>query len=321
MPSNPVCTLTAEQEEGPYYVDYGKVRSDITEGKVGVPLHLRVALVHAKKCTPLANAALDIWHCDAEGIYSGFTAMRGGAPGGPGGPGGPRRPGGFPPGPPPDGFGPPPEMPGGHHAIDATRFLRGIQATDGNGMAEFTTIYPGWYEGRAIHIHLKVHTGGQVVHTGQLFFPEEITTRIAQLEPYRKHRNTHLTTLDEDHVFEEEHGASGMTNLSRVDPKSDIGGLWPLSLLQLIPKPRPNPWGCGAQDFQARVRPRRAYFSTCKSFVTLNTFGIVFARMLMRFLSPSFATTPSKVMLPFFTMMWIEGKARFPYRSPICGSP
>ena len=246
MPSNPACTLTAEQEEGPYYVDYGKVRSDITEGKVGVPLHLRVALVHAKKCTPLANASLDIWHCDAEGIYSGFTAMKGG---GFGGPGGPRRPGGSPPGPPPDGFGPPPGMPRGHHVMDSTRFQRGIQATDNNGMAEFATIYPGWYEGRAIHIHLKVDTGGHVVHTGQLFFPEEITTRIAQLEPYRKHSDTHLTTLGEDHVFEEEHGATGMTNLSRADKKSDAGGFVATVTLAVDPEATPEPVGMRGPGF------------------------------------------------------------------------
>jgi protocatechuate 3,4-dioxygenase beta subunit len=253
MPSTPACTLTTEQEEGPYYVDYGKVRSDITEGKVGVPLHLRVALMHAKHCTPLSNATLDIWHCDAEGIYSGFTAMKGG---GPGGPEGPRRPGGFPPGPPPDGFGPPPPMRGGHHAMDATRFLRGIQATDSTGMVEFVTIYPGWYEGRAIHIHLKVHTGGRVVHTGQLFFPEETTSRVAQLQPYVKHRDTHLTTLDEDHVFEEEHGASGMLTLERTQAKSDLGGFVATAILAVDPEATPQPVGMRGPGFPGPRPPR-----------------------------------------------------------------
>lgn len=70
----PGCTLTPEQEEGPYYVDYLKTRSDVTEGRPGVPLKLRIALVDAKQCEPLKDAAIDIWHCDAMGVYSGFTA-------------------------------------------------------------------------------------------------------------------------------------------------------------------------------------------------------------------------------------------------------
>jgi protocatechuate 3,4-dioxygenase beta subunit len=171
----PRCVLTPEQEEGPYYVDFGKARRDVTEGKTGVPLQLRVALVDAKRCEPLEAAAVDIWHCDATGIYSGFTANGGGddagrgygrGRGGPGGPGG--RGGGR-------GEGP----------IDETRFLRGIQITNRQGIAEFATVYPGWYAGRTIHIHLKVHlggsagaeryAGGHVSHTGQLFLPEDIT--------------------------------------------------------------------------------------------------------------------------------------------------
>src|ERR1700683_1656929 len=97
MPATPACTLVGEQEVGPYYIDDEKLRRNITEGKPGMPLTLRVALVDAKRCTPLANAALDIWHCDALGVYSGFTANSpDGGPGMRGGPGGPGRPGGMP---------------------------------------------------------------------------------------------------------------------------------------------------------------------------------------------------------------------------------
>ena len=74
MPSTPSCALTAEQELGPYYIDDEKLRQDITEGRPGVPVKLRVALVDAARCAPLQNASLDIWHCDALGVYSGFTA-------------------------------------------------------------------------------------------------------------------------------------------------------------------------------------------------------------------------------------------------------
>ena len=99
----PSCVFNPEQEEGPYYVDRELLRSDITEGKVGVPLRVRVTVVNAKTCAPIPNAALDIWHCDAGGVYSGYTKINPGGPGGPGG--GPGFPGGRPPGPPPDGAG------------------------------------------------------------------------------------------------------------------------------------------------------------------------------------------------------------------------
>ena len=248
MPSTPACVLTSEQEEGPYYVDYDKVRRDITEGKQGVPLRLKIALVHAKKCTPLTNVALDIWHCDAVGIYSGFTtqSMNMNRPGGFGGPGG------RPPGPPPDGFGPPPGggRPGGHGASDATRFLRGIQPTDANGIAEFSTIYPGWYEGRAIHIHLKVHAGGHVAHTGQLFFPEDVTDTIAKLPPYVKHKDVHRTTQVEDMIFEDQHGAGGLVTLSRIEPKSDASGFNALVTLAVDPDATPQPVRMGAPGFK-----------------------------------------------------------------------
>jgi protocatechuate 3,4-dioxygenase beta subunit len=127
--------------------------------------------------------------------------------------------------------------------MDATRFLRGVQTTDSNGMAEFTTIYPGWYEGRAIHIHLKVHTGGHVAHTGQLFFPEEITERIAQLQPYAKHQDVHLTTQEEDHVFEDQHGAAGMVTLNRIEMKSDSAGFLATVTLAVDPDASPEPVG------------------------------------------------------------------------------
>jgi len=235
MPSTPACVLTTEQEEGPFYVDASKVRRDITEDKQGVPLQLKIALVNAKTCSPLANAALDIWHCDAMGVYSAFTDVKMGPPPGAG-------PGGRPPmGPPPEGFGPPPGM--GNRHLDKTRFLRGIQPTDSSGMAQFQTIYPGWYQGRTIHIHMKVHVGGNVAHTGQLFFPEDITERIAKLQPYAKHSDLHLTTQAEDHVFQDEHGAPGLVTLARIQPRSDSAGFIATVTVAVDPEATPAPVG------------------------------------------------------------------------------
>jgi len=71
----PTCTFNLEQEEGPHCVDRELLRSDITERKIGVPLRVRVIVVNAKTCAPIPNAALDIWHCDAVGVYSGYTKI------------------------------------------------------------------------------------------------------------------------------------------------------------------------------------------------------------------------------------------------------
>uniref|UniRef100_UPI003F495DFB intradiol ring-cleavage dioxygenase n=1 Tax=Streptomyces chartreusis TaxID=1969 RepID=UPI003F495DFB len=168
---NAACVLTPEQTEGPYYLDLETVRKNITEGKTGVPLTLRTTVIDTRTCVPLSNVAVDIWQCDAVGIYSGYIA-------------------------------------GG--STPDTTFLRGVQLTDSSGVAEFTTIYPGWYAGRALHIHVKTHVGGtvsggtyeggHVSHTGQLYFPENYNTQVAALAPYRS--NTARRTLNsQDYIY------------------------------------------------------------------------------------------------------------------------
>jgi protocatechuate 3,4-dioxygenase beta subunit len=157
------CVLTPEATEGPYYLDLDEVRSDITEGRVGAPLDLRITVVDASTCAPLPEAAVDVWHCDADGIYSGFVDASTGA------------------------NGPPPRGGGGSRVVqagDGTTFLRGTQVTDADGVAGFATIYPGWYRGRAVHIHTKVHVGGSVVHTGQLFFADDLSDAVFASAPY-----------------------------------------------------------------------------------------------------------------------------------------
>lgn len=237
LAQTPSCTLAPQQEEGPYYIDMRKVRRTITEDKVGVPVQLRVALLDAKRCTPLENAAIDIWHCDALGVYSGFTANGGGESVGRGrGQGGPR-----------GGRGP---RGGGRGAIDETRFLRGIQLTNKQGLAEFGTVYPGWYAGRTIHIHLKVHVGGQaaneqymaghVSHTGQLFFPEDVTEQIARMDPYVQHSNVHRTLHSEDNIFRRQGGASSMVALERLQKGSNAGGFAATVTLAVDPEATPR---------------------------------------------------------------------------------
>jgi protocatechuate 3,4-dioxygenase beta subunit len=143
------CVLAPEMTEGPYYVEGDKVRRNITEGKPGVPLTLRLTVVDVSTCKPIKGAAVDIWHCDAGGVYSGTAAQ----------------------------------------STENLTFLRGIQRTDRNGLAIFKSIYPGWYPGRTVHIHLKVYLGGNTVHTGQLFFPDTLTDVVYRRSPYNQRPN------------------------------------------------------------------------------------------------------------------------------------
>ena len=153
------CVLTPEQTEGPYYIPNEKVRRNITEGKPGVPLALHATVVDASTCKAIPGAAVDIWHCDAGGVYSGF----------------------------------------GTGAANHT-FLRGIQRTNAHGLALLETIYPGWYQGRTVHIHVKVHIGGNVVHTGQLYFPDSLTDKIYRRAPYNTRPNRDTTNAN-DSIF------------------------------------------------------------------------------------------------------------------------
>ena len=133
------CVLAPEQTEGPYYVDDAAVRRNVTEGKPGVPLTLRLTVVNASSCKPIKGAAVEIWHCDAAGVYSGVSRQ----------------------------------------STENERFLRGRPANGREGpRRSSSTIYPGWYQGRTVHIHTMVHIGGNVVHTGQLYFPDAVTDAV-----------------------------------------------------------------------------------------------------------------------------------------------
>lgn len=168
----PSCTLTLELTEGPYYLDLDKVRRDVTEDKGGLRLDLRVKVVNASSCKPLEDAAVEIWHADAGGTYSGF----------------------------------------GQEGTAGKTYLRGVQLTNEQGVAQFRTIYPGWYPGRAIHIHTKVHVGGsasgrtyeggRAVHTGQLFFNESVSDRVLRLPPYNRRTGARVRN-GQDGIYQE----------------------------------------------------------------------------------------------------------------------
>lgn len=191
-PATDVCVLTPQQTAGPFYLPLDLIRQDITEDRSGVPLRLRIAVADVNACAPLANAAVDIWHCDAQGFYSGVAAEPGGnadpAAGDPSG-----------------------------------TFLRGLQLTGEDGIAEFDTIYPGWYPGRTIHIHMAVfaggeaelldpappagedagsYTGGHVSHIGQLYFDDALSDEVfATAEAYAGRDNARRTRNDGDGIL------------------------------------------------------------------------------------------------------------------------
>ena len=147
-----LCIVRPEQTEGPYFVDERlhriDIRSDPSNGKItpGTQLAMtfHISRVHAGECHPLPNAQVDVWHCDALGVYSdvrdpGFSTV-------------------------------------------GQKFLRGFQLTDTQGAARFLTIYPGWYPIRTVHIHFKIRTapmaGTRYEFTSQLYFPDELTDRV-----------------------------------------------------------------------------------------------------------------------------------------------
>ncbi|MFG3343161.1 intradiol ring-cleavage dioxygenase [Glycomyces sp. NPDC048151] len=198
------CVLTTEMTEGPYYLESTR-RTDITEGKPGAPLALRVTVLDAATCAVLPNAAVEIWHCDQWGYYSGFT---GNSPGGTV--------------PPEDGIG------------DENTFLRGYVLSDASGVAALTSIFPGWYQGRCCHIHVKVHTGGTVgsdgdyeggseLHTGQFFFDDATVAAVYATAPYNRHGGDWLT-LDEDGIYDGGGAASGLLTLTANDPDDPSAG-------------------------------------------------------------------------------------------------
>jgi protocatechuate 3,4-dioxygenase beta subunit len=164
------CVLTPEQTEGPYYIPKEKLRRNITEGRPGAPLVLRLFVVDASTCRPIKGAAVDIWHADAVGVYSGFGASSGNR-----------------------------------------TFMRGIQKTNAKGLARFRTVYPGWYRGRTVHIHVKVRVAGNVVHTGQLYFPDSLTDHVFRRRPYSR-RPKRTTRNADDFVF----ASGGKRSLLRV---------------------------------------------------------------------------------------------------------
>ena len=173
----PACVVRPALTEGPYFVDEkinrSDIRSDPSDGSVkdGTTLALTFnVFTISDGCTPLEGATVDVWHCDAAGVYSGVDDP---------------------------GF-----------STVGQKFLRGYQLTDASGQAKFVTIYPGWYQGRTVHIHFKIRTdadGQSYEFTSQLFFDDAFTDQVYAGEPYAAKGERTLRN-DGDGIFQQSGG-------------------------------------------------------------------------------------------------------------------
>lgn len=179
----PSCVVRPEQTEGPYFVDNtmhrGDIRADPSDGRVpeGLPLDLevRVSAIRAGSCTPLPGARVEVWQCDALGVYSGV------------------------------------EDTAGRFDTRGKRFLRGHQLSDAAGSVRFRTIFPGWYQGRSVHIHFAVHAKNQVgrefVFTSQLYFDDAVTEAVLKRAPYAQRGLDGWRRNAQDGIFRSQRGA------------------------------------------------------------------------------------------------------------------
>ncbi|KAJ5103918.1 hypothetical protein N7532_004447 [Penicillium argentinense] len=180
--ANPTCILAPEGEVGPFWVKSELIRSDIRDGEPGVPLILDGQFIDIETCEPVQDLYWDVWSCNATGVYSGVQSDMNG---------------------------------NGNDKSNLNKtFSRGIQKTDEDGVAQFYTLFPGHYSGRATHIHIIAHTqahvlpnntltGGTISHIGQMFFDQDLITKVEATSPYNQN-TVAITKNADDHVVKVE---------------------------------------------------------------------------------------------------------------------
>ncbi|GAB3893721.1 hypothetical protein GCM10028803_08120 [Larkinella knui] len=181
------CTETSDETEGPFptKTPTSLVAKDITSDRQGNKLTIKITVQNKNNsCAGLAGALVDIWHCDAAGNYSeyGGTGMQ-------------------------------------STNYQSVHFLRGRQTSDANGLVTFTSIYPGWYGGRAPHIHVHVYSSsGKSLKISQIAFPEDISKVVYAQGVYASHGQAD-TSNARDNVFSD--GVT--TNMSIVTGSPSAG--------------------------------------------------------------------------------------------------
>lgn len=186
-----ICVMTPDQTAGPYYIK-SPLRSDITEGRPGLALKLDIEVVQMPDCAPLEGLTVEIWHCDAAGFYSGYS----------------------------DATVRKPfdtlvsvianSVDGAIVPVDDEVFMRGGQITGATGMVEFETVFPGWYDPRLTHIHVKVSRDGESFLTTQLYFPDALVEDIYANHPDYAPHGACPYNLQNDSVLRELDAQTGV---------------------------------------------------------------------------------------------------------------
>jgi protocatechuate 3,4-dioxygenase beta subunit len=179
--SSAACVAEPELTEGPYYVRGEYIRTDMRETQTGVPMYIDVQVIDVSSCKPVKDMYVDLWHTNATGVYSGVVASTNGV--------------------------------SSDTSILQNTFLRGVTPTDADGVAQMTSIFPGHYAGRTIHVHFlgnyggtvlanNTYSGGSVAHVGQFFFDQELISSVKAVAPYSTNTQT-LTLNSNDNIFKQ----------------------------------------------------------------------------------------------------------------------
>ncbi|OBT54278.1 hypothetical protein VE04_05729 [Pseudogymnoascus sp. 24MN13] len=180
------CILSPEVTQGPYYASGEYIRRNLIEDQEGVEMIIDLQVIDMATCEPVVNSMIDFWHCNAPGVDSGVVAS------------------------------------GNGDITDTSNlnatFLRGLQPTEYDGVAQFTTVFPGHYTGRAPHVHVLAHFNGSILsnstygggtasHVGQIFFDQDLISQVDTVSPYSQNTQAR-TTNAEDSIFSEEAATS-----------------------------------------------------------------------------------------------------------------
>lgn len=164
----PNCTLIPTETAGPFPLDLTAnptfFRQDIRENKTGSLLHLKLKIIGNQNCLPMANVRVNIWHCDKDGLYSGYSQQN-------------------------------------NPGQAGLTYLRGYQMTDANGEVEFTTIFPGWYTGRICHIHFQVYVSSMYAAISQLTFPLATKNAVYAANPTQYTKGADPLSFNQDNIF------------------------------------------------------------------------------------------------------------------------